>query len=160
MTPNPYDPPMADVENSRGNTERRPSPLLAGCALFAGSVLFRVASLIQSVYRGEIDETPGVLLGNSIGLVIVFTITVFLVYKVLCRKNWARWGSLAYLCLSWLASYLLFQTSGTESNTSTTVLDDLAEISDFVGVALLFVPSSSKWFSTGSAGTAARETEA
>lgn len=127
-----------------------PPEVWRACLLIAGSLVLSLLLLIPGMSPTRPGE-PDLPLATSF-LVFAFFggLTLWLAFKTLQRRNWARWGLFAYLALSWLL--------GAQALAEDFSLAPFAGVIEGVCIAMemaaiwgLFLGSGATWFTSGPA---------
>jgi hypothetical protein len=79
-----------------------PHEVWRACLLIVASLVLSLSLLIPGVSPERPGEPDVPLLESLVVFAFFGGLTLWLAFKILCRRNWARWAMLAYLGLSWL----------------------------------------------------------
>lgn len=143
MTPvEPVDP------NSAHPSNLPPHEVWRACLLIVASLVLSLTLLIPGVAPERPDEPAAPFL-ESLGVFAVFGgLTLWLAFKILQRRNWARWGMFVYLALTWLLA--------AQSVAEDFAMSPMAGVIDLISVGMemlaiwfLFFGNGPKWFDGG-----------
>lgn len=133
------------------NKRMPPKEVWRACYLIVASLLLSPAILIPGV-TPNYPGVPATPLFESLAAFALFGgLTLWLGFKVLQRKNWARWAMFVYLALTWLLSA---QTISEELSLSPMagLIEVLCNGMEMVAVVYLFFGQGAMWFEPGTPG--------
>jgi hypothetical protein len=148
-SPNPFQPPAADVADPSPVYGPVPQQVKWACWLILLSLAIGVATLIPGLRPlppGE-EEAP---LWLSILLVLILGgLTVWLVTKVQAARNWARWILFILLATGWALGFMFFPDDLALSPFFASV-DLVCVLLEVVACCLLFFGGNARWFKASS----------
>jgi hypothetical protein len=138
--------PVEPVHPSDARAARLPPhEIWRACLLIVASLALSLALLIPGVAPLRPNEPATPVLESLVILAFFGGLTLWLAFKVLQRRNWARWGLFIYLALTWLLA--------AQSMPEDFAMSPWAGAIEFVSVGmemlavwLLFFGHGPKWF--------------
>jgi hypothetical protein len=115
------------------------------CRMILASMALGLASLVPGV-RAPLDGVPEAAPIVTLLLLALFTgLTLWLLWSLALRRNWARWAMLAFLGLGWWLSSEDLMGEFLRSPLAAT-LDASCIALEMIACVLLFSAAADRWF--------------
>jgi len=138
----PYQPPTARVSDVPEPIRPRPRRVTIACSLLWISLAFGLTPLVSPSH--EPFEDAGARIVFIVTIALATLLSAALIFFAGRRRNWARWGLLILVALSWIEG--LFAAQGLPEDAFPTVVNAVSTVLDTVSVWLLFSGQAVRWF--------------
>lgn len=138
----PYQPPTARVSDAPEPVVPRPRRVTIACSLLWVSLALGLTPLVLPSHEPFEDTAAKVVFTVTVALATL--LSAALIFFAGRRRNWARWGLLILVALSWIEG--LFAAQGFREDAFPTIVNAVSTLLDTLSVWLLFSGPAARWF--------------
>jgi len=138
----PYQPPTARVSDALDPIPPRPRRVTIACSLLWVSLALGLIPVFFPSHDPFDDAAEAVVFMLTVALSIL--LSAALIFFAGRRRNWARWGLLILVALSWIEG--LFTAQGFAENAIPMAVNAVSTVLDTLSIWLLFSGPAARWF--------------
>lgn len=145
MSQNPYKPPNSDLDETDALKIPVPLRIRQSCILFILDIVISVISFIPGIRQKGFGSDAATVIFNLVFTALALSLSVWLIFKILRGKNWARWTMLAYMSIGALfgVPQILDDFS---ADPIPAVIDSVTLALEGIACWFLFVGEGGAWF--------------